>query len=50
MKTTKTLMRIAGRRGRDMNPGSPEYEAGVLNTRPRRSVGLDLRTYEMYVT
>jgi hypothetical protein len=29
-RTTKTSIRIAGRRGRDMNPGPPEYEAGVL--------------------
>jgi hypothetical protein len=28
--TTKTSIRIAGRRGRDLNPGTPEYEAGVL--------------------
>jgi hypothetical protein len=26
--------------GRDLNPGPPEYEAGVPNTRPRRSVGI----------
>jgi hypothetical protein len=24
--------------GRDLNPGSPEYEAGALTTQPRRSV------------
>jgi hypothetical protein len=24
--------------GRDLNPGTPEHEAGVLTTRPRRSV------------
>jgi hypothetical protein len=24
--------------GRNLNPGPPEYEAGVLTTRPRRSV------------
>jgi hypothetical protein len=24
--------------GSDLNPGPPEYEAGVLTTRPRRSV------------
>jgi len=32
-KTTKTSIRIAGRRGRDSNPGPPEYEAGVLTTK-----------------
>jgi hypothetical protein len=26
--------------GRDLNPGLPEYTAGVLTTRPRRSVTL----------
>jgi hypothetical protein len=26
--------RIAGRRRRDLNPGPPEYEAGMLTTRP----------------
>jgi hypothetical protein len=26
---------IAGRRGRDLNPKLPEYEAGKLTTRPR---------------
>jgi hypothetical protein len=24
--------------GQDLNPGSPEYEAGVIATRPQRSV------------
>jgi hypothetical protein len=24
--------------GRDLNPGPPEYELGVVTTRPRRSV------------
>jgi hypothetical protein len=37
-KTSKPSIRIAGRRGRDLNPGPPEYE-GVLATRPRRSMG-----------
>jgi hypothetical protein len=36
--TTKTSMRIAGRWGRDLNPGPSEHEAGVLNTQPRLSV------------
>jgi hypothetical protein len=30
--------------GRNLNPGPPEYEAGVLTTRPRRSVS----GYDMY--
>jgi hypothetical protein len=34
-------MRIAGRRGHDLNRGIPEYEAGVLTTRTRRSVNSD---------
>jgi len=29
-KTTKTSIRIAGRRGRDLNPGPPEYETGTF--------------------
>jgi hypothetical protein len=28
----KTSVRIAGRRGRDLNSVPPEYEAGVLNS------------------
>jgi hypothetical protein len=36
-KTTKTSISIAGRRDRDLKLGPPEYEAGVLITRPRRS-------------
>jgi hypothetical protein len=43
-KTTKTSIRIGGRRGRDLNPGPPEYEAGVLPTRPLRYV-LNLLAY-----
>jgi hypothetical protein len=35
-KTTKTSVTIVGRR--DLNPGPPEYEAGVLTTGTRRSV------------
>jgi hypothetical protein len=31
-KTTKTSIRIAGRRGRDFNPGPSKYEAGVATT------------------
>jgi hypothetical protein len=37
-KTTKISLTIAGRQGQDFNPGSPEREAGVLTTLPRRSV------------
>jgi hypothetical protein len=36
-KTTKTSIRTAGLRGRDLNPGTPEYEE-VLNTQQRGSV------------
>jgi hypothetical protein len=36
-KNEKTLIRIAGRLGRDMNPRSPENKGGVLTARPRRS-------------
>jgi hypothetical protein len=32
-KARKTSIRIAGHRGRDLNLGSPEYEAGVLTAR-----------------
>jgi hypothetical protein len=37
-KTTKTLSQDTLSRGRDLNAGPPEYDAGVLDTRPRRSV------------
>jgi hypothetical protein len=37
-KTTKNSIRMAGLRGRDLDPGPPEYEAGVLMTWPRPSV------------
>jgi hypothetical protein len=33
------LSQDGGHPGRDLNPGPPVYEAGVLSTRPRRSVG-----------
>jgi hypothetical protein len=39
-KTTKNLSQGSRSPGRDLNPGPPEYEAGVLTTRPRRSVNL----------
>jgi hypothetical protein len=38
-KTTENLIHDSRCPGRDLNPGPPEYEAGVL-TRPRRSVPL----------
>jgi hypothetical protein len=34
----KNLSQDRRSRGRDLNSGPPEYEAGVLNTWPRRSV------------
>jgi hypothetical protein len=34
----KNSFKIAGRRDQDLNPGLSEYEAGVLTTRPRRSI------------
>jgi hypothetical protein len=37
-KTTKILNQDSLSPGRDLNPGPPEYEAGVLTTRPWRSV------------
>jgi hypothetical protein len=37
-KTTKNLSQDRRSPGRDLNPGPPEYEAVVLNTRPRLSV------------
>jgi hypothetical protein len=37
-KRRKTSIRITGRRSRDLNPGPPEYDAGVLTTLPQRSV------------
>jgi hypothetical protein len=36
-KTMKPLRQDSQSPGRDLNPGLPEYEAGVLTTRPRRS-------------
>jgi hypothetical protein len=43
-KATKPSTRIAGRRGPESNPEHPEYEVGVLTTRPRRSVTYENRT------
>jgi hypothetical protein len=37
-KNKKKLNQHSRSPGRDLYPGSPEYEAGVLTTRPRRSV------------
>jgi hypothetical protein len=37
-KTTKTLSQDSRSSGRDLNPGPPVYEAGVLTTRTRRKV------------
>jgi hypothetical protein len=42
-KTMKTSIRIAGRRGRDINPRSPEFEARVLTTRQRCSFFFTVR-------
>jgi hypothetical protein len=33
-KTTKNLSQDSRSPGRDLDPGPPEYEAGVLTTRP----------------
>jgi hypothetical protein len=37
-KTTENLGHDSRSPGREWNPGPPEYEAGMLATRPRRSV------------
>jgi hypothetical protein len=37
-KTTKNLGQDSWSPGRDLNPGPPEYETGVLTTRSRRWV------------
>jgi hypothetical protein len=37
-KTMKTLSQDNWSLGRDLKPGSPEYEAGILTTCPRCSV------------
>jgi hypothetical protein len=39
-KTTEILTHDSRSPGRDLNPEPPEYEAGLLTTRPRRSVPL----------
>jgi hypothetical protein len=37
-KTTRKRSQDRNPPGRNLNPGHPEYEAGVLATRPRHSV------------
>jgi hypothetical protein len=44
-KTTKNFSQDSRSPGRDLNPEPPECEAGVLTTRPRRSV----RESEIYL-
>jgi hypothetical protein len=39
LKKNTNSIRMTGRRV--LNPGPPEYEAGVVTTRPRRSVKVD---------
>jgi hypothetical protein len=46
-KTTKTSIRIAGSRGRQMNLESSKYEAGVLRTRQRCSVSYAYDTHKI---
>jgi hypothetical protein len=42
-KTMRNLGQDNGFPGRDLNPGPPEYEAGVLTTRPRCSVNATMK-------
>jgi hypothetical protein len=37
-KTTKSLSQDTRSPSRNLNPGPPEYEAGVLTTRPQGSI------------
>jgi hypothetical protein len=37
-ESQETISQDSQSPGRDLNPEAPEYEAGVLTTRPRRSV------------
>jgi hypothetical protein len=39
-KTTNNLCQDSRSSSQDLNPGPPEYEAGVLTTRPRSSVSV----------
>jgi hypothetical protein len=48
MKTTKTISQDNRYPGRDLNLGTPEYEAGAVITRPPRSVE-DLYRFETEV-
>jgi hypothetical protein len=48
-KITKNLSHDSRSPGRVFNPRPPEYEAGVLTTRPRRSVNSYLKCYTEYV-
>jgi hypothetical protein len=54
-KITKHLRQDNQSPGRNVNPGPPEYEAGLLITRSRRSVGwwltsfLDITQIKPYV-
>jgi hypothetical protein len=41
-KPTRNLSQDSRSAGLDLNPGHPEHEAGVVTTRPRRSVNLGL--------
>jgi hypothetical protein len=38
MKTTENLTEDIRSTGQDLNPVPPEYEAGVLITKPRRPI------------
>jgi hypothetical protein len=44
--TRKNTINTAGRQGRDLNPGPPEYEVGMLIALPRHSVS-DLESYKL---
>jgi hypothetical protein len=44
-KDTETLSQYSRSPGRDLNPRPPEYEAGVLTTRPQRSVALPTQIF-----
>jgi hypothetical protein len=47
-KTTKNLSQVRQSVGRDLNPGPPEYVAGVLTTQLRCSVGVLLEIKNFY--
>jgi len=47
-KTTKTSNRVAGL-GTELSPVPPECEAGVLTTRPRRSVKTDVGCHDVKI-